>query len=185
MNKILIICITMLFISLQLSAQKKRDILYLKNGSIIHGKLIEVSDSLFKIQTSDGSLFVFSSQEVEKFIRGAQPNGPLNQEQLNLALRKANRKISTGQAFTIIGAITGVVGLILAPNQIHHMEEANDFPKMVMEVGLIGCGIGAMSTGIPNWIVGNNNKKKIELELVKIKSSGSASINGIGIKIRF
>jgi hypothetical protein len=40
-------------------------------------------------------------------------------------------------------------------------------------------------TGIPVWIVGGSKKKKIELELAKFKSPGSASINGVGIKVRF
>jgi len=50
-----------------LSAQKKRDILYLKNGSIIYGKLLEVNNNQYKIKTTDGSIFIFSSTEVEKF----------------------------------------------------------------------------------------------------------------------
>lgn len=45
----------------------KRDVVYLKNGSIIKGSVVEtVADSIAKIQTSDGSIFVFKMSEVEK-----------------------------------------------------------------------------------------------------------------------
>jgi hypothetical protein len=69
MKKLLPLIILLLIISLQLNAQKAKDILYLKNGSIIYGKLVEVSESQYKIQTSDGSIFVYPAAEVEKFIK--------------------------------------------------------------------------------------------------------------------
>ena len=68
MKKHLVVVIMLIFILFPLSAQKTKDVLYLKNGSIIYGKLIEVSDSQYKIKTPDGSLFIFSSPEVEKFV---------------------------------------------------------------------------------------------------------------------
>jgi hypothetical protein len=37
---------------------------------------------------------------------------------------------------------------------------------------------------IPTWIIGSNQKKEIELEMAKFNPPGSASINGIGLKIR-
>ncbi len=57
------------FIVLPMSAQKTKDVIYLKNGSIIYGKLLEISDNQYKIQTSDGSLFIYSSEEVDKFVK--------------------------------------------------------------------------------------------------------------------
>jgi hypothetical protein len=42
-----------------------------------------------------------------------------------------------------------------------------------------------MDIGIPVWIVGATKKKNITLELVKFNPIGSASINGIGLNIRF
>ena len=55
--------------SLQLTAQKTKDVLYLKNGSMIYGNLIEISDNQYKIRTSDGSLLIYSSGEVDKFVK--------------------------------------------------------------------------------------------------------------------
>lgn len=58
----------LIFTIINLSAQKNKDVLYLKNGSIIYGKLMEVIDNQYKIKTPDGSLFVFPSAEVDKFV---------------------------------------------------------------------------------------------------------------------
>ena len=71
MKKNLLIIILLTIIILPLSAQKKKDALYLKNGSIIYGKLIEITENLYKIQTSDGSLLIYPSSDVEKFLKEA------------------------------------------------------------------------------------------------------------------
>jgi hypothetical protein len=69
MKKSLILFIMLTLIGLPLSAQKTKDALYLKNGSVIYGKLLEISDNIYRIQTSDGSLFNYSSDEVDKFLK--------------------------------------------------------------------------------------------------------------------
>ncbi len=68
MKKYLIIVIMLIFIIFPSTAQKTKDALYLKNGSIIYGKLLEVADSQYKIQAYDGSIFIYSLPEVEKFV---------------------------------------------------------------------------------------------------------------------
>lgn len=46
------------------------DIVYLKNGSIVKGLIIEqVPNTLIKIETRDGSVFVFKFDEIEKITR--------------------------------------------------------------------------------------------------------------------
>jgi len=53
-----------------------RDVVYLKNGSIIKGVILEqIPNQSVKIQTSDGSIFVYNSSEVEKITREAE-SGP-------------------------------------------------------------------------------------------------------------
>lgn len=68
MKKHLLTFITLIFILFPVSAQKSKDVLYLKNGSMIYGKLMEVTNNQYKIQTSDGSIFIYSIPEVEKFV---------------------------------------------------------------------------------------------------------------------
>jgi hypothetical protein len=56
------------FITFLINAQiNKRDILYLKNGSIIKGYILEmIPNGTIKIKTSDGSIFIYKMDEVEK-----------------------------------------------------------------------------------------------------------------------
>ena len=69
MKKHLTIVIVLIFTLFPLSAQKTKDVLYLKNGSIIYGKLIEIVGDQYKMQTTDGSIFIYSTSDVEKFAK--------------------------------------------------------------------------------------------------------------------
>jgi hypothetical protein len=71
MKKHILFFVILLITGVQLSAQKSKDVLYLKNGSIIYGKLIEIIGDQYKMQTSDGSLLIYKSSEVEKFAKEA------------------------------------------------------------------------------------------------------------------
>lgn len=56
-----------------------QDVVYLKNGSIIRGIIIEqVPNKQYKIQTIDKSIFVYSMEEVEKIAREEIVNTPDN-----------------------------------------------------------------------------------------------------------
>jgi len=60
----------MLIASVATAQQQKRDVIYLKNGSIIKGNVIEMDPaSNLKIETSDGSIFVFRMDEIEKMTK--------------------------------------------------------------------------------------------------------------------
>jgi hypothetical protein len=72
MKKIIILIISLIFLPLQIQAQDASDVLYLKNGSRIYGKLVEVADNQYKMKTADGFLFTFSSSEIEKFVLGSK-----------------------------------------------------------------------------------------------------------------
>ena len=69
MKKHLLTLTLLTIMLLNLPAQKVKDALYLRNGSIIYGKLMEISDNQYRIETSDGSKFVFKADEVEKFVK--------------------------------------------------------------------------------------------------------------------
>jgi hypothetical protein len=58
-----------MLIGFHLSAQRVKDVLYLKNGSIIYGKLLEIKGDTYKMQASDGSIFIYKSEDVEKFAK--------------------------------------------------------------------------------------------------------------------
>jgi hypothetical protein len=67
MKRLLSLIIILIFFALPVSAQKSKDVLYLKNGSIIFGKLLEIKDGNYKMQTSDGSMFMYKAEEIDKF----------------------------------------------------------------------------------------------------------------------
>ena len=61
------------------------DVVYLKNGNIVKGKIMELhTDSILKIKISGGSLFVFNIREIDKIeskkeaINNPQPNAPFS-----------------------------------------------------------------------------------------------------------
>jgi hypothetical protein len=54
-----------------LSAQKPKDVLYLKNGSQVYGNLLEITDNQYKIRTKEGNVFSVQGSEVEKYVNGS------------------------------------------------------------------------------------------------------------------
>ena len=65
------LCAFCLGISALQAQSGMNDRVFLKNGSIIRGAILEmIPDSTVKIHTSDGSLFVFRVSEIEKIIPG-------------------------------------------------------------------------------------------------------------------
>ena len=70
MKKVLLILALMLGASTATFAQSTKDVLYLKNGSVIYGQLIEmVPDKQVKIKTADGSVFVYNTSERARLLR--------------------------------------------------------------------------------------------------------------------
>lgn len=52
------------------SAEELQEVVYLKNGSVIRGTIIEqVPNQSLKIKTTDGNIFVFKIDEVEKITK--------------------------------------------------------------------------------------------------------------------
>ena len=73
-------------------ARQATDIVYLKNGSIIRGSVLEViPDSSLKIRTADGSLFVFKMTEVDRIGKEETPSVP------------ASPKLAAKSPTTVIG----------------------------------------------------------------------------------
>ena len=67
------ICLFVLVISAMASMAIAQDVVYLKNGSVIKGSVLEiVPEQSIKIQTSDGSIFVYQMNEVDRIQRDAK-----------------------------------------------------------------------------------------------------------------
>jgi hypothetical protein len=86
MKKLTLLIILAVFTISQSYSQKVRDVLYLKNGSIIYGTIIEVSENQYKIRTSDQSIFVFQLNEVEKYVKESPVYAGRKKEGMGFAL---------------------------------------------------------------------------------------------------
>jgi hypothetical protein len=112
MKKLFASVLLLIFTLISLSAQKKKDVLYLKNGSVINGKLLEASDSQYKIRTADGSIFIYSSPEVEKFINetplfeGRKKSGIGIAMEAGFLIGAQSSQYKSPFSFNIIGNVT-------------------------------------------------------------------------------
>ncbi len=83
MKKIIITLIAILATACALYAQETKDVLYLKNGSIIRGTITEIiPEEHVKIMTADSSIFVYDMDEVLKITKetaqSAKQESPFN-----------------------------------------------------------------------------------------------------------
>jgi hypothetical protein len=86
MKKQLLAATMLIIFILPLSAQKIKDVLYLKNGSIIYGRLTGVNSENYRLQTSDGSILIFPVETVEKFTKESLAFGGRKKSGFTLAL---------------------------------------------------------------------------------------------------
>jgi len=64
------LALVLLISSLSTAQQPATDILFLKNGSIIRGQILEFNAGTnVKIKTADGSIFVYPASDVEKIVK--------------------------------------------------------------------------------------------------------------------
>ena len=67
MKKILLFLVLMLGASTTTFAQATKDVVYLKNGSVIYGQVVDVRpEKQVKIKTADGNLLVYEMNDVER-----------------------------------------------------------------------------------------------------------------------
>ena len=85
MNRLLFLCILLGYSVLSM-AQGYCEVVYLKNGSVIKGVIVEqVPNELLTIKVADGSLFVFQMDEVAKITKEEiLPPQPIEQEKIEL-----------------------------------------------------------------------------------------------------
>ena len=57
-------------------AQHYEEVVYLKNGSRIKGKVVEMTSEQVKVEIYDGSVFVYKLDEIEKVIKETTNSKP-------------------------------------------------------------------------------------------------------------
>jgi hypothetical protein len=112
-------------------------------------------------------------------------------------LNSAMKRINFGRTFTLIGAGTMAGGAIFAANRFNALDNSSEpelewdyFFQGLFGLVLVGVGEIMIDVGLPFWIVGGVRKaraeRNLELGVVQFKSPNNhASVNGIGLKIRF
>jgi hypothetical protein len=70
MKNLLVVTIFLISISLPVKGQVSPDTIYLKNGSYVSGRLIEIKDNQYNFKSQEGYMFRFSADEVEGFVIG-------------------------------------------------------------------------------------------------------------------
>jgi len=126
-------------------------------------------------------------------LEAQSPYSSMSPDQLNFALVKANNKINAGMTLTFAGAVVEIAGIVIFANGLKKMDESEFgtgdlFTSSAKTAGglvVMAGGLGLLGSGIPIWAVGVSKKKKIDLELIRFKSPGSASAYGAGLKINF
>jgi hypothetical protein len=101
--------------------------------------------------------------------------------------QKKNKRMQTaGTALTIIGGVTLFAGNVMywkVYNDDGTSESQED--KVNQSVHIMLGGVGLMAVGIPLLTIGKTKEKNIRIEAKLDNFRGTASIKGIGIKIRF
>lgn len=83
------------------------DVVYLKDGSIIRGVIIEqIPGESIKLKTKDGNIFVFKTEEIEKFTKEAPLETPVASSN-SFTGEKIGSKKEPGVAFLLSFVLTG------------------------------------------------------------------------------
>lgn len=81
------------------AAVQMQDVVYLKNGSIVRGQIVElVPDGTVKIETADGSVFVFRMEEVERIAKEPQKGQHVSKPEAGSDPKPAKSKKESGKA---------------------------------------------------------------------------------------
>jgi len=197
MKRLLICAIILVFISVQANGQQSQDTLYLKNGYKAVGKLLWQSKTECRFRSSDGILFTFLPEEVERVVTTPKMNmrkvnpDTLNIDQLNIYMDKAVTMRNAGRALTLSGAGVVATGIVLGIIFLNMPgEPGGDMDGLLPAFYVTGVsgliGISCAAVGIPLWTVGGSRKTKAELSLQKYNISPENSMGvGLGIAITF
>ena len=80
----------LLLVGSRLHAAEMQDVIYLNNGSIVRGVIVEQSfkDGIYKIQTEGGSVFVYKTGDIDKIAK--EPKVAAGQGGVNININNSN-----------------------------------------------------------------------------------------------
>jgi hypothetical protein len=101
------------------------------------------------------------------------------------AIIKDKRMERIGTILTVVGSGTLFAGNILYWRMYNEGNKESSGDKVATGRTLMIGGLGLMAVGIPLWAIGKTKERHIKIEAELVKFKGLASVNGIGLKIRF
>jgi len=101
------------------------------------------------------------------------------------AIIKDKRMERIGTILTVVGSGTLFAGNILYWRMYNDNGNRESSGDTVAARTLMMGGLGLMAVGIPLWAIGKTKERHIKIEAELVKFKGLASVNGIGLKIRF
>jgi di/tricarboxylate transporter len=101
------------------------------------------------------------------------------------AIIKDKRMERIGTILTVAGSGTLFAGNILYWRMYNDNGNRESSGDTIAARTLMMGGLGLMAVGIPLWAIGKTKERHIKIEAELVKFKGLASVNGIGLKIRF
>lgn len=131
MRKLLLVLTLLLSISTYVSAQIYTEVVYLKNGSVIKGVIVEqIPNVSLKIKTSDGSLIICNMDDVSKITK---------EERYKRDYRKTSRNTLRGyKGFVDVGYVGD-----LSDNDANKMEFSTSHGYQFNNYFYVGGGVAA------------------------------------------
>ena len=146
MKKALLTLTLMLVASVTTLAQTTKDVVYLKDGNVIRGQLVEIiPDKQVKIKTADGSLFVYNTNDVARI-----ENGEIAKKEKKSEDEPTfnGRKIARG----FKGFVEGSFSASLDGSSYHREGLSVSLGSQILPQLFVGGGIGFEYFGKPNTV---------------------------------
>jgi sRNA-binding regulator protein Hfq len=107
-----ILILTLILSNLNVFSQSNyQDVVYLKNGSVIRGVIIEqIPNQSIKLETSNGNIFVYKYEEIEKITKEQSSAEPKQKKNSNSASNSSPSSF-TNQGRFIVG-LSSTIGLV-------------------------------------------------------------------------
>lgn len=70
-----VLIVAALLVDVAVMAQTQRDVVYMKNGSVIRGQVTNNSDEKVVVETDDGNVFVYKKSDINKMVKEATGKG--------------------------------------------------------------------------------------------------------------
>jgi len=179
----LILLSAIIILSVTVLIAQTKDIVYLKNGSVIKGSILEmIPDKTIKIQTIDGNIFVYNMSEVEKIGKeAAAPDTkpaverPNNQGQPSYESQRGYQGQSTGEEGA--GPKFSIFGGMALPLGDYAKKDGPFVEQDSQNVGMAKtgwfAGIQFVTGGTVGWIIeGIYSENKLDVPMSWTQSPG-------------